>query len=302
MTALAWDETGEHFFETGVDHGVLYLITAGLYDTGFAWNGLTGVTETPSGAEPTALYADNIKYLNLISLEEFGGTITAYTYPDEFSLCDGTAIPSPGVTVGQQARRSFGLSYRTRIGNDEVGDQLGYKLHLAYGATAKPSEKAYTTVNDSPAGVEFSWEFSTVPVPVTDLRNTSLITVDSRTVDPAALASLEEILYGNVSTEPRLPEPDEVLALLAGDPTASNVAVTGDVDSIDITGTTANVLFTVAAWDGDSFNVVVGGNEVNEVAAEALVLANGVHRITLSPAAGFYIPTAQNDVFIVTVT
>lgn len=302
MTALTWDEVGERFFETGVDRGVLYLPTAGVYDQGVAWNGITGVTETPSGAEPTALYADNQKYLNLISLEEFGGTITAYTYPDEFGQCDGTSEPTPGVFVGQQARSTFGLSYRTRVGNDEEGDSLAYKLHLLYGATAKPSERAYATVNDSPAAIEFSWEISTTPVAVTGLRNTSLLTVDSRTVSAGALAALEDLLYGTVGTDPSLPLPDDVIALVGGTALATDVVVAGDADSIDITGTTANYKFTVEAWDGDSYGVVVGGNGVNEAAAEALTLANGIHRVTLSAAAGYYVPTAQQKVFIVNVT
>ena len=302
MTALTWDDVGERYFETGVDHGVLYIPTAGEYDIGYAWNGLTGVTETPSGAEPTALYADNIKYLNLLSLEQFGGTITAYTYPDEFGQCDGTSEPTPGVSVGQQARQTFGLSYRTRLGNDEEGDDFGYKLHLVYGAVASPSERAYATVNDSPSAIEFSWAFQTTPVSVTGLRPTSLITIDSNTVDATALEALEELLYGTVSTDPSLPLPDAVVALLSGTALATNVVVAGDADSIDITGTTANYLFTVEAWDGDEYSVVVGGDGVNEVAAEALTLANGIHRVTLTAAAGYYVPAAQQSVFTVNVT
>lgn len=302
MTALTWDDVGERFFETGVDHGVLYIPTAGVYDQGVAWNGLTGVTETPSGAEPTALYADNEKYLNLISLEELGGTITAYTYPDEFAVCDGTAEPTPGVFVGQQARSTFGLSYRTRVGNDEEGDALGYKLHLLYGATAKPSERAYATVNDSPAAIEFSWEISTTPVAVTGRRPTSLLTVDSRTVSAGALSALEDLLYGTVGTDPSLPLPDDVITLIGGTALATNVTVAGAADSVTIGGTTTNYKFTVEAWDGDSYGVVVGGNKVSEAAAEALTLANGIHRVTLSAASGYYIPSAQQKVFIVNVT
>lgn len=302
MTALSWDDVGERFFETGVDRGVLYIPTAGDYDIGYAWNGLTGVTETPSGAEATPLYADNIKYLNLLSLEQFGGTITAYTYPDEFGQCDGTEQPTPGVAVGQQSRKTFGLSYRTRLGNDEEGDDFGYKLHLLYGAVASPSERAYATVNDSPEAIEFSWAFNTTPVAVTGLRSTSLLTVDSNTVAAGALAALEDTLYGTIGTDPSLPLPDAVIALLDGTALATNVVVAGDVDSIDITGTTTNYLFTVEAWDGDNYNVVVGGDGVNEAAAEALTLANGVHRVTLSGAVGYYVPTAQQKVWIVNVT
>jgi hypothetical protein len=180
-----------------------------------AWNGLTTVTESPSGAEASAQYADNIKYLNLISAEEFGATIEAFTYPEEFAECDGTALPSPGVAVGQQGRKLFGLSYRTRKGNDVEGTDLGYKLHLVYGCQASPSEKAYATINDSPEAIAFSWDVTTTPVPVTDLKPTSLLVIDSTIVDPAALASLEALLYGNGATEAALPMPDEVIALFS---------------------------------------------------------------------------------------
>lgn len=302
MTELAWDQTGERLYETGVDRGVLYLITDGDYDTGYAWNGLTGVTESPSGAEATALYADNTKYLNLISLEQFGGTITAYTYPDEFGQCDGTSEPTPGVSVGQQIRRTFGLSYRTILGNDEELDNYGYKLHLVWGAVITPSEKAYGTVNDSPSAIEFSWTFNTTPIAVTDLRPTASMVINSTTVDATALAALEEILYGNVSTDPRLPTPDEVIALFEGDALATDVVVAGDDDSVDITGTTTNYLFTLEKWDGAEWDAVVGGTSVNEAAAEALTLTAGVHRVTLSAAAGYFVPAAQQDVFIVIVT
>lgn len=215
MTTLLWDQTGERLYETGVEKGVLYLLDNGVYDEGFAWNGLTTVTESPSGAEPTPLYADNIKYLNLISVEEFGGTIEAYTYPDEFAECDGTAVPSPGVSVGQQARKTFGLSYQTKLGNDESSD-YGYKLHLVYAALAAPSEKAYATVNDTPEAITFSWEFSTTAVAVTGLKPTSVITIDSTKVDPDNLATLMDALYGTDGTDPRLPLPDEVIAMFAG--------------------------------------------------------------------------------------
>lgn len=302
MTALTWDAVGEREFETGVDKGVLYIPTSGVYDLGVAWNGLTGVTETPSGAEATALYADNIKYLNLLSIEQFGGTITAYTYPDEWGECDGTVEPTPGLSVGQQPRKTFGLAYRTRLGNDEEGDAYGYKLHLVYGALASPSERAYKTVNDSPEAIEFSWTFATTPVAVTGHSPTSQLIIKSTTINAGALASLEDALYGTVGTDPSLPLPDAVIALLSGTALATNVIVAGDADSIDITGTTANYLFTVEAWDGDNYNVVVGGNGVNEVAAEALTLSNGIHRVTLSAAAGYYVPVAQQKQFVVNVT
>jgi hypothetical protein len=303
MTALTWDGTGEKVYETGVDHGVLYTRDeAGVYDNGFAWNGLVTVTESPTGAESNKTYADNIIYGTLISAEEFGATIEAYTYPDEFGDYDGTVMASEGVVVGQQARRSFGLSYRTLKGNDVDGTAFGYKLHLLYGLTAAPSEKAYGTVNDSPEMITFSWEITSVPTNITDLRPTSQITIDSTQVDSGALAALEALLYGDVGSDPSLPTPDEVVALFAGAATASNVVVTGDVDSIDITGTTANVLFTVEHWDGDEWTAVTGGTAVNEVAAEALVLANGIKRVSLTAAAGNYIPAAQVNPFLVNVT
>jgi hypothetical protein len=215
MPALVWDQVGERLYETGVDHGVLYMPDdTGVYTSGVAWNGLTSVSETPSGAEANAQYADNIKYLNLISAEEFGATLEAFTYPDEFAEFDGLVVPAPGVVVGQQPRKMFGLSYRTRVGNDTSGDEHGYKLHLVYGCIASPSEKAYNTINDSPEAITFSWEISTTPVPVTDYKPTSLIVVDSTVVDPAALTDLEDQLYGNTLTA-TLPMPDDVIAIFA---------------------------------------------------------------------------------------
>jgi hypothetical protein len=217
MGILTWDGVGERQYETGVDHGVLYIPdNAGAYVDGVAWNGLTSVSEAPSGAEPTALYADNTKYLNLISAEEFSATLEAYTYPEEFNQFDGVATPTPGVMVGQQSRKTFGLSYRTLIGNDVDGTDHGYKLHLVYGCQASPSEKAYNTVNDSPEAVPFSWEMSTTPVGVTGMKPTSLLTIDSRTVSQSALETLEDFLYGTVGTDPSLPLPDAVIALFSG--------------------------------------------------------------------------------------
>jgi hypothetical protein len=216
MPPLVWDQVGERFYEVGVDHGVLYLPdAAGVYNSGFAWNGLTTVTESPSGAESSPQYADNIKYLNLVSAEEFGGTIEAFTYPEEFGQCDGTDLPSPGVAVGQQGRKMFGLSYRTRVGNDVEGSDFGYKLHLLYGLQAAPSEKAYATINDSPEAIAFSWEVTSTPVPVTDRKPTSLIVVDSTVVDSADLKALEDLLYGT-TVAAALPTPDAVIALFAG--------------------------------------------------------------------------------------
>ena len=217
MTALVWDATGEHFYETGVDHGVLYIPTGGQYTKGVAWNGLTGVTESPSGAESNPQYADNIKYLNLISAEEWAGTIEAFTYPDEFAACNGEKELADGVTVGQQSRSTFGMSYRTKVGNDTDGSDHAYKIHLLYGLTAAPSEKAYTTVNDSPEAVTFSWEASSVPVNVTGMLPTSSITIDSRTANPTKLTALEKILYGAEEAEPRLPLPDEVKTLMTAE-------------------------------------------------------------------------------------
>lgn len=214
MTVLAWDEVGARLYETGVDHGVLYIPdVAGEYNDGYAWNGLTTVTESPSGAESSPQYADNIKYLNLVSVEEFGGTIEAYTYPEEFGQCDGTAFPSTGLAIGQQSRKAFGLCYRTRLGNDVDGTSYGYKLHLIYGALAAPSEKAYATINDSPEAISFSWEITTTPVAVAGYQPTALLVIDSTKVDSGDLAALEEILYGSVGDDARLPLPDEVIAL-----------------------------------------------------------------------------------------
>ena len=212
MPVLTWDSLGERFYETGVDHGVLYLTNqAGEYSKGVAWNGLTAVTESPSGAEPTPLYADNMKYLNLISAEEFGAPIEAFTYPEEFALCDGTAEPAPGVLVGQQDRKPFGMAYRTLLGNDIAGNGYGYKLHLIYGALAAPSEKAYATVNDSPEAITFSWEVSTTAVEVPGFKPSAQLTIDSTKVDPIQLALLEGILYGTATLTARLPLPAEII-------------------------------------------------------------------------------------------
>lgn len=223
---LVWDKTGEHYYETGVKNGVLYpMSTNGTYPKGVAWNGLTAITESPSGAEATALYADDIKYLNLMSNEEFGATVEAYTYPDEFAECDGSASLTEGVYIGQQARKTFGLCYRTTLGNDSKGNDYGYKLHIIYGAMASPSEKAYSTINDSPDAITFSWELSTTPVAVANFKPTASLTIDSTKVDPQKLAELEEILYGKDGTgedhstgavDPRLPLPDEIANLMKG--------------------------------------------------------------------------------------
>jgi hypothetical protein len=269
MTRVAWDEVGKRIFETGVDHGVLYLINnIGEYNTGFAWNGLTTVTESPSGAEPQPQYADNIKYVVLTSYEEFGGTIEAFTYPDEFSACDGTAQPQTGVSIGQQARKSFGFSYRTLVGNDIEGIDYGYKLHLVYGASASPSEKAYGTVNDSPEAVPFSWDFWTTPIPVEGFKPTSYICIESTKVDATALAQLEDLLYGTVGIDPELPLPDSVLALFEGTVTAVTPLAPTYVSATDIV--------TIPSVTGVEYlvnDVVVPSGAFGPITANVLVRA-----------------------------
>lgn len=215
MAALEWDKSGEHLYETGVDHGVLYTTDAlGEYTNGVVWNGLTTVTESPSGAEPTKQYADNIPYLTLISAEEFSFTIEAFTYPDEFADCDGTAEPVDGVRLGQQTRKPFGFAYRTLVGNDIQGTDYGYKLKLIYGAIAAPSENANATINDSPEAKTFSWECSTTPISVPGFKPTSIVTIDSTTADATKLAALEKILYGDETNEARLPLPAEIMTIM----------------------------------------------------------------------------------------
>ena len=215
MSKLIWDNTGERLYETGVDHGVLYPIQeGGQYTKGVVWNGLTAITESPSGAEATPLYADNIKYLNLVSAEDFGCTIEAYMYPDEFAECDGSAEIATGVYAGQQDRKVFGLCYRTILGNDTDSNGHGYKLHLIYGCLASPSEKSYSTVNDSPEANTFSWEVKSTPVNVSGFKPTASLTIDSTKVNAEKLANLEKVLYGSESTEAKLPTPDEVIAIV----------------------------------------------------------------------------------------
>ena len=215
MSKLVWDSTGDRLYETGVKNGVLYPIDeVGTYSKGVAWNGLTAVTESPSGAESNPLYADDIKYLDLRSVEEFGGTIEAYMYPDEFAECDGSAELAAGVKIGQQQRKVFGLCYRTTLGNDVKGDDYGYKLHIVYGAVASPSERSYTTMNDSPEAITMSWEFSTTPVSVEGFRPTAHLEIDSTKANAEKLAALEAILYGAAETEARLPLPNEIATLM----------------------------------------------------------------------------------------
>lgn len=225
MAKLVWDKSSERLYETGIKNGVLYVQgTGGTYPKGVAWNGLTAVTESPSGAEPTPLYADDIKYLNLLSTEEFGATIEAYTYPDEFAECDGSKSLAAGVYIGQQARKAFGMCYKTTLGNDTEGNDHGYKLHIIYGALAAPSEKAYETINDTPEAITFSWEISTTPVNVNGSKPTATIVIDSTKANPEKLAALEVILFGadapngeGTGTDPRLPLPDEIATLMTAE-------------------------------------------------------------------------------------
>lgn len=282
MSVLTWDAAVDRVYETGVDHGVLYIPDGfGVYETGYAWNGLVSVTESPSGAESTPQYADNIKYLNLQSAEEFGATIEAFTYPEEFGQCDGTASPQPGVQVGQQGRKTFGLSYRTKVGNALDAD-AGYKLHLVYGALAAPSEKAYTTVNDSPEAITFSWEVTTTPVSAGDgYKPTASLTIDSTKVDADALEVLEEMLYGTVGTDPTLPTPAEVLALFAGTVVEVVPAVPTYVDGTDT--------LTIPGTTGVVYRV----NGVVTPAGDVVITEDVV--VTASPAAGYKFPAVVAD-------
>lgn len=214
MAKLVWDKTGERKYETGVDHGVIYPVEDGEYGEGSAWNGLTAVTESPSGAEASAVYADNMKYLSLMSAEEFGATIEAYTYPEAFDKCNGTAEITKGVTIGQQNRDTFGFSYRTLLGNDVKNNDYGYKIHIIYGAKASPSEKGFQTVNDSPEAISFSWELSTTPITVTGFKPTAHVEIDSTKVEASKLKKIEDALYGTDEVAPKILLPDEIVELL----------------------------------------------------------------------------------------
>lgn len=286
MPVLHWDGTGEKLYETGVDHGVLYLPNAsGVYDDGVAWNGLVTVTESPTGAEANKTYADNIIYGNLISAEEFGATVEAYTYPEEFSEFDGTALPFPGISVGQQFRKTFGMSYRSLVGNDVDGTEFGYKLHLLYGLTASPSEKAYGTVNDSPEMITFSWELTSIPTNVTGMRPTSVITVDSSQVDAAALANLEDLLYGTAGSDPSLPTPDEVVALFAG--TVTEVTATAPT-FVAAGGTITIPTVTGVQYRRQDTNAVVTGSVVIGTVGGSLV-------ITANATSGYALADTSDD-------
>lgn len=285
MVALAWDQVGDRLYETGVDRGVLYPTDGGVYQDGVAWNGLTTVTESPSGAEATPLYADNIKYLNLLSVEEFGGTIEAFTYPDEFGECDGTADLAPGVKAGQQARKSFGLCYRTRVGNDTDASDYGYKLHLVYGALASPSEKAFATINDTPEAITFSWEFTTTPVAVTGLKPTAVLTIDSTQVSASDLEDLEEILYGTGATDARLPLPDEVAALFSG---TQVEATATDPTFVASTGVITIPTVTGVQYRRADTNAVVTGTVTIATPGDSLA-------ITANPVPGYVLSDASDD-------
>jgi len=282
VTRAQWDLVGERKFETGVDHGMLYLPDGeGDYTTGVPWNGLTAVTESPTGGEANPQYADNIKYLNLYSYEEWAGTIEAFMSPPEFDQCDGFAEPEPGVVVGQQTRQSFGFSYRTRVGNDLQSIDYGYKLHLVYGATAAPSERANATVNDSPEAMTLSWEVMTVPVAWEDGTPTSTLVIDSTRVDPAALADLEDFLYGTVSTDPSLPSPDAVIALFAGTVTS----VTPTASTYDA-GTD---LVTIPSVTGVYYKL----NGVTKAAGTHAITATSI--VQAFPANGYKFPAVVDD-------
>lgn len=292
MTQIQWDLVGQRTYETGVDHGVLYLPDeVGAYSEGFPWNGLVTVTESPSGAESNKQYADNIVYLNLTSAEEFNGTIEAFTYPPEFGECDGTAMFEGGVSIGQQNRRVFGMSYRSNIGNDLQGNGFGYKLHLVYGALAAPSERAYGTINDSPEPITFSWEFSTTPVPVgviggKEYKPTSVVTVDSTKVDADALADLEALLYGTAGTDPQLPQPAEVIAMFAGSLTEVRVAGANAP-----TYNTATHVVTLPAVTGVSWKV----NGVTKTAGAQPALTVGQTAVVTAHPQPGYLVTGDDD-------
>ena len=286
MAKLAWDETGKRFYETGVDRGVLFVQdTSGNYTSGVAWNGLTSVSEAPTGAEVTPQYADNIKYLNLTSVEEFGATIEAYTYPEEFEVCDGTASPTSGLALGQQSRRRFGFAYRTRVGNDLVGTDLGYKIHVIYGAYAAPSEKAYATVNDSPEALTFSWEITTNAVEVPGYKPTASLTIDSTKVSSAKMTELVNLLYGTVGVDAQLPLPGEIITLLGQ--TLTEVTPTHPTYN----GTTK--VITIPTVTGVVY-------KINNVVKTGTVTITANTVVTAHPAAGYKFPAVTDDDWLFT--
>lgn len=287
MSRIVWDEAGKHYYETGVKNGVLYpQASGGSYPLGVAWNGLTSVTESPSGAEPNPMYADNIKYLNLMSAEEYGATIEAFTYPDEFAECDGSAEVASGVIAGQQTRKTFGLCYKTILGNDEDGNDYGYKLHIIYGGLAAPTEKGYSTINDSPEAITFSWEISTTPVEITGFKPSASLVIDSTKSNAAKLAQLEDILYGTTGVSPRLPLPDEIVAVMSTPaPSAvvlSSIVPADDAPSIaktaNIVMTFNNAILTEAVVVTSAAGVQVAGTKTWDAARKIL---------TFNPTADF---------------
>ena len=287
MTLLLWDAVGARVYESGVDRGVLYIPDgSGVYTSGVAWNGLTTVTESPSGADVSPQYADNIKYLNLTAAEDFGATIEAFTYPTEFLQFDGAVVLNAGVTLGQQARKTFGLSYRTKVGNDVAGADLGYKLHMIYGAQAAPSERAYATVNDSPEALAFSWDLATNPVAVTGQKATALLTVDSTKVPVGNMTALTNALWGTAGTAPRLPLPDEVIAMFAG-----AVVSVIPVDPTFVVGTGT---ITITATTG----VTYYQDGVVRAAGAYVVPATTASVIKAVPNTGFFFPTPTQDTWV----
>lgn len=286
MTALAWDAVGTRRYETGVSKGVLYIPnTAGAYVNGYAWNGLTKVTEKPTGAAPTPLYADNIKYLNLISVEEFSADIAAYTYPDEFAQCDGTKEPEPGVAINQQNRVPFGLAYRTELGNDLEGTDLGYKIHLVYGAFAAPSQKDFASVNATPAAIEFSWAITTTPVAVTGYKPTATLTIDSTMVNATALTTLENFLYGTAGTNPSLPTPDAVLAIFASSIT--------QVVPVVPTYTSATHTITIPVVTGLTYYI-------DDLPVTGDVVISQDTLVTAEPNVGYKLPPVTDNDWLIT--
>jgi hypothetical protein len=293
MTALQWDQAGERTYETGVSNGVLYLQNSGVYDQGVAWNGLTTLTESPSGAESNKQYADNMVYLNLLSVEQFGATLEAFTYPDEWAECDGSAVPTAGVSIGQQPRRTFGLSYQTKVGSDMEPD-AGYKIHLVYGALAAPSEKAYATVNDSPEAMGLSWEISTTPVEVPGtnpstgkpFKPTASLTVNSTQVDATAMQTLKDALYGTAGSDPRLPLPSEVLAMFTGTVTQ----VTPSEPSFDQPSNT----ITIPSVTGVNYYI----DGVLQVAGPVVITTDTI--VSAAPAQGYKFPAVTDDDWLYT--
>lgn len=296
MAKLEWDKSGERIYETGVSNGVLYLLdNAGAYSQGVVWNGLTNVSESPEGAEATALYADNIKYLNLMSTEEFKATVEAYTYPDEFGACNGELELADGVSIGQQKRKTFGMSYKTKVGND-VDSDLGYKIHLIYGALAAPSEKAYATINDSPEAITFSWELSTTPVGVTGAKPTASLVIDSTKTTAEKMAAIEAILYGSENTEARLPLPDEVLSIMNGKKVSSIAVTTAPTKTSYTVGETfdATGMVVTATYDDSTSETVT-----NYTFSPSGALATTDETVTISYTSGGATKTATQAITVI---